>query len=263
MGPLGGTTFPPVGRCIYCGSTDGLDKEHIVPFSLGGRLVLPKASCRPCADITKKFEQTCARTIFGALRIRLGLPTNNPEQRPDEIFADILQRDGTLKPFKVPAAKFPAICIGAFFPSPGILTGKEPTNVLTIRPFMKRYGDEAEQLVKQYGDGIRLQRIDWVSFCALLAKIAHGYTVSQIGLHAFTHFLPDLILGKSDKWPHFIGGDLDPLDQPEPLGAPPFKLHELILRKIEGSPYLFVTIKLFRFLGMPRYHVVVGNDLRT
>jgi len=32
-------TYPPVGRCIYCGSTVALSDEHVVPLGLGGRFM--------------------------------------------------------------------------------------------------------------------------------------------------------------------------------------------------------------------------------
>ena len=34
-----------VGSCIYCGATDQLTDEHIIPLALGGRFVLPDSSC--------------------------------------------------------------------------------------------------------------------------------------------------------------------------------------------------------------------------
>lgn len=41
--------YQPVNVCIYCGGTGALSDEHIIPFGLGGRWVLPKASCAECA----------------------------------------------------------------------------------------------------------------------------------------------------------------------------------------------------------------------
>jgi hypothetical protein len=67
--------YPPVGRCIYCGVSYDLREEHIVPFSLGGVLILPKASCRKCENITHRFEYTCARQVFGKLTVRHNLAT--------------------------------------------------------------------------------------------------------------------------------------------------------------------------------------------
>ena len=70
-----GRRYPPVGRCIYCGSdgdAKGLSDEHMVPFSLGGDAVLPKASCAACATETSKIELYVARHIFHGLRSHVG-----------------------------------------------------------------------------------------------------------------------------------------------------------------------------------------------
>jgi hypothetical protein len=59
--------FPPVGRCIYCGSDggpDGLREEHIIPYSLGGNAVLEEASCSRCEAITSYLEGYAANVIF-------------------------------------------------------------------------------------------------------------------------------------------------------------------------------------------------------
>src|SRR5438477_8029980 len=60
------------GVCIYCGSdggASGLRREHVVPFSLGGRYVLQKASCRACEDVTKKLDGYLANVIFRHFRV--------------------------------------------------------------------------------------------------------------------------------------------------------------------------------------------------
>ena len=43
---LDGLVYKPVGHCIYCGATEDLGKEHILPFGLSGSAILPKSSCR-------------------------------------------------------------------------------------------------------------------------------------------------------------------------------------------------------------------------
>ena len=48
--------FGPIGRCIYCGATGDLTREHIIPRSIGGTWVLSKASCSDCAAVTRDFE---------------------------------------------------------------------------------------------------------------------------------------------------------------------------------------------------------------
>jgi hypothetical protein len=47
------------GVCIYCGSdggADGLDDEHIIPYSLGGNTELEQASCKMCGSITSYLD---------------------------------------------------------------------------------------------------------------------------------------------------------------------------------------------------------------
>jgi 5-methylcytosine-specific restriction endonuclease McrA len=58
------TVLAPVSACIYCGATEPdtkLTDEHIVPLSLGGTLILPKASCLACARQTGKLEGYAGR----------------------------------------------------------------------------------------------------------------------------------------------------------------------------------------------------------
>jgi 5-methylcytosine-specific restriction endonuclease McrA len=48
--------YSNVNRCIYCGTLENLTDEHIIPYGLGGRSILPKASCSECSNITTNFE---------------------------------------------------------------------------------------------------------------------------------------------------------------------------------------------------------------
>ncbi len=73
-----------IGYCIYCLKTNcELSDEHVVPFSLGGDVLLPKASCSKCATITSQFELQVARKILGSYRTRTGAPTR---PKTSEIF---------------------------------------------------------------------------------------------------------------------------------------------------------------------------------
>jgi hypothetical protein len=65
--------LPPLGYCLYCGSTENLSREHIVPYAFLGNWVLQQASCGRCAEITGKLELACARDLFGEHRAQLGL----------------------------------------------------------------------------------------------------------------------------------------------------------------------------------------------
>src|SRR5215469_3620134 len=87
--------YAPVNRCIYCGATETLGKEHIIPRSLAGMLILPRASCRTCERTTSGFELTVARRIYGNFRMKHDLPSYRKDERPTHIPLEFTQDDGT------------------------------------------------------------------------------------------------------------------------------------------------------------------------
>jgi hypothetical protein len=257
-----GVTYPPVGRCIYCGDPPTSD-EHIVPLGLNGNLILPDASCNECSSITKKFEQSCLRGLFGPLRARLKLKTRRPKERPKIFQTPYYYPGGPMRSIGIPVEKLPFVCLGFKFPPPGITKGQAPSEqwreVLQIVRYAK--DDPAFSAVFR-GDGrrIRLARVDPFAFGRMLAKIAHAYAIANEGMGKFEPILVPLILGRSNILPHFIGGDSD-LPSPPPPGEG--QLHDLWMGKcsINGELYLYATIRLFAFMGMPRYLVIAGKAL--
>lgn len=219
--------------------------------------MLPKASCSDCANVTKRFEQTCARQIFGPLRVRLGMPTRNKRERPEKLPVPIRDANGTWRRVMVNPQNYPGHFIGARLPPPGIFRGVEPSEVFEGSLVTLSWDREILRIANGAGTRVELQRLAFGAFCRLLTKIAHGFAISQIGVGSFTHFLPDLILGRSNYFPHVMGGD------PVSSVRPPRNRHlELQLNKLENTNYLFVTIRLFCFLDTPQYAVVVGEDKR-
>src|SRR3989338_3816229 len=77
--------YPSAKRCIYCGSTENLSDEHIIPFGMGGQMVIPKASCKACSGLSSAFEGTCLRTMFGPLRMLYDLPSYRKKSRPKKL----------------------------------------------------------------------------------------------------------------------------------------------------------------------------------
>ena len=103
---------------------------------------------------------------------------------------------------------------------------------------------------------VKVGAFQMLPFARMLAKISHSYAVGQLGLHAFRPLLPPLILGESTAAPWLVGGGASaPAPDTEPL------LHDVWLQKCltAGVEYVLARIRLFAFVGMPRYHVVVGE----
>lgn len=249
--------YRPVGTCIYCGTTHGkLSKEHIIPFGLGGNWILPSASCSVCAKVTSESERFCLRPMLGPFRIRLNLPTRRPSDRPDKLPIEYIRVDGSREESSVPASEFPLCCIGYRFPPPGILRGVPSSENFEGELVVRQVLDELRPHITPEGQRVKLGTINMLQFARMLAKIGHSYAVAQLGLDAFEPMLPDLILGKHASAPELVGGDASgPVPETEPC------LHHVYLQDClsSGTKYVLATIRLFAFVGMPRYHVVVGR----
>jgi hypothetical protein len=272
-------TFAPVWECIYCGAKGAgitLGKEHIIPFSLGGTWVLPRASCASCSAKTLEAERYCAHDLFGNFRVKLNLPTRHPKQRPSQL-PYYVQFGNRMVRLVAPPSEHPTAIFFPLFDSPGILDFRAPD---TRGPRDAFYwilaGDSETALVWRMrrlgGNVVAHYRYDHFKFGRMLAKIAHSFAIALFGLNAFQPFLRDFILGKSNHMTYFIGST-----DPEPALASPENLGYQIGWKVWQStatnqlpPYnlLIIEIRLFPSVGLPhlgppRYFVVVGQPLRT
>jgi hypothetical protein len=115
----------PIGRCIYCGRTDNLAKEHAIPSGMGGTITLPKGSCPTCAKLTQEIETTCMRKTLLHVRVKSGLHRHRNE-RPSTlpvIFSDWSDNKTTRK---VTVADFPMLWAMPIYEYPGILLNRKP-----------------------------------------------------------------------------------------------------------------------------------------
>ena len=112
--------YSPARKCIYCGgdgSPGRLTPEHIIPESLGGMLVLPEASCKPCQDVTSAMEGQNAGRLFRPIRRQLNFPSKNRgrarrEARQQEEFVVVI--DGRRR--YVSTAEYPGLLMSFVFP---------------------------------------------------------------------------------------------------------------------------------------------------
>lgn len=259
--------FPPVGTCIYCGSALNLSLEHIIPYALDGNMELPDASCKLCRKITGQFEQVCCRLIYGPLRIRLGMSTRRPKERPTHLKTIKRHVDGKEEVVSVPADEYPRSCVGMQLPLPGIMRGVPPSiNVDGVSFVVATEKSDEERFIKpiipEDQQRLLLATIDPTALCRMLAKIAHSFAVANLGLTAFRHRLPPLILGKedqtSDTLPYLIGSYPG-----EPQNEPCAHVLHRERWEINGVGYFSVRIRLFASMNMPSYLVIVGEDLKN
>lgn len=260
-------TYSPAGYCIYCGSTNRLGDEHIIPFGLGGRMIFPKASCTDCSRITSAFEQTCLRTMFGPLRILYNMPTRRKTRRPSTLPLKVKRRPGEdWSTIPVRSTDFPSLVLFPYFTMPDMLSGyitgsarEAVAKKFWIRAASASHGffTHLDGLIANLGVHAVMPegKAHVEEFCLMLAKIGHCFSIAEVRHGKFEPLLPDLILRRNlSNRANFIGG----LAYDEIASG---NLHELSLSNLQkGNPNLIsVRIRLLAKMGTPTYYVVTGR----
>lgn len=252
----------PVGICIYCGATENLSDEHVVPFGLGGDLVLPKASCSRCAAITGSLEQYLLRGHWWPYRRKLGLQTRRPKEQPPDHPVTLIRLGGIELPAVIPIDEYPLV-IFFDFDKPAILSGQKTEHEPSGRAFIKMISASPQRVIIE-GKTALIRQTDKIQYnlkfdagclTRFLAKVAHSYIISKRGFTKIEdYFLPDFILGKTIGIGTYVGGISSRLEMPILPGG---GIHRLMDRR-QGD-FLSVYIQLFVDKGDPTpiYEVVV------
>ncbi len=248
--------YKPVWKCIYCGSREGvLSKEHIVPFGLGGDRILPRASCEDCREKTRKIEEFCLRNHLGNTRMALGVQTRHPKERPTEVRFEVSEGDGSTRVEKWPIERLPVFLVMPVYPAAKRLHDlwDGPLNPPNGTEWLYISDQEALKEISGDGGAVKIGSVDFNTFAKLLAKIAHGFLVCELGIDNFQPLVTELVLGKTDEYWPWVGGTVDWLI-PEPT-EDLIQVHSYHHK----SGYVVVRIRIFPNLGAPTYHVVAGK----
>jgi hypothetical protein len=273
-----GVTYPSIGRCIYCGRTDRLPltDEHIIPFSItGDALLFEGASCPVCQQEINKFEQPILRKMLGPFRVIVNAPTRNPKERPKHFKLKMGRANdaGQLieppRTIVVPAKEMHLVLLSWRLPPAGILYAEAPPrDQLRGEPWYRLNLESADRHIQNFRKATgwngnvayKIGDVPHFAYLRFLAKIAHGYAIAERGFDAFTHFLPDIILGKSNHYCHYVGGDAE-----EPEAGDTEDIFRIKHGGLIGDENTLeiVEIQLFPFYGSPIHRVVVGEREST
>jgi len=254
--------FPPINKCIYCGDTGRLTDEHIVPYALGGRDVLPESSCVACAKITGKVEQEVLRGPLHQLRIWFEIQSRTKHRdAPVTKPLNVVAADGTSKQIDVGFTESPVVCGFPIFELPAILAPHEYKSGVRLRAiFSYAFGATPQQVTQDLGAA----SISWTeklalpSFARMLAKIAYAGCVAQGGLDLFDGepTVASSILGKQDDIGWWVGT--------VPIPPPRYDdhLHRVTYRQEPRDGYVRSEVQLFANAGLPVYAVIVGRTSR-
>lgn len=258
-------TYAQLDRCIYCDSTDGLSDEHIIPYGLGGRLVLPKASCSACSKITSAFEGTCLRTMFGPLRMLYDLPTRRKADRPSTLPLKVKRSaNDDWTELMVDREEYPFLVLFPHLSGPTLLTGRAVNEQgakagrFWIRGASESTGfmPHLETLCQKLGVHSVMPtaeaRVE--EFCLMLAKIAHAFAVAECREELVEPMLPRMILERDFSRRAQLMGSIKLLGRDDPRS----RLHDItIIDNEEG--WVSVVVQLLAPMDTPTYLVHVGK----
>lgn len=255
--------YPPVGQCIYCGTTTlpaGVKRfgdEHVIPLALGGNLILREAACGKCEGIINEDVETpVLLKEWVYLRIKCNFPTRGKsKKRPTHV--TLRSRDGAA--LSIPIQDYSTPVPAYKFIAPRILSGVPRTddNKHWTMDILTDHESELQMRSKYpQWDGVHTLVPQPYRFARLLAKIAYCRAVAEYGIDGFTPLALDVILGRSDDYFLTVGGSLE--SQPAVPGGD----HVLDLSLLFRSPriaHLIVDVRLFSQIVSPTYRVVAGE----
>jgi hypothetical protein len=251
------TRAEPVSYCIYCGSTDDLRDEHIVPFGLGGRFELPEASCRLCEAITSRFERRVLRGFMRDARAAGKFPSRRPKERPSTIRLEIGQPDA-FQSVDLPVADSPGILQLPLLSRAAFLAARPPlTTVEVVGRETIGFGRSPHEVLADLGaTELRVtSQVDVWSFVRMLAKIGYSYAVASAGPYSREEVpvLP-LILGSEESGSTWVGSADYRLEAED--NAPQHALGLAAYRaEVDGytQQILVARVKLFASAGATGY----------
>jgi hypothetical protein len=256
---LNNSSYPPVGYCIYCGTTDHLEKEHILPFGLSGTSTLPESSCRDCANITKAFEQAVLRGPLWPVRIYRDLKSRTRHRdAPSTLPATVIQ-DGRERTVELKMEEYPILVHFPLFAPPAYLTrsasykaGIHLSGIATVL-LGPRPDDVAESLG---ADELKLTAsYQPVPFARMIAKVGYAFAVAERATDDLDGepFVVPAILGRADDIGRWVG------TLTKPFETHPGQLHRLLVHYDREKGLLIAEVQLFADSQTPSYGVILGR----
>jgi hypothetical protein len=223
-----------LNKCIYCGSTENLSDEHIIPHGLAGPWKLLKASCQNCCKITSAFEGEVLDSFFSLTRSTLRLPTYHAKNRPTE-FQFKVKMGGEEQIVKMGASESPTLFMMPLFEPPGYITN-DPNRTTLLITGMTMHGTPGSKdlIAKKKFDSFSFTvSMQGHNFARLIAKIAYCMAVANYGLDTIDEkYLLPSILGISGDIGRWVGCDKNKIPPNLPAKSNYFHVIEFFENKL-------------------------------
>lgn len=250
-------TYTPVGYCIYCGSTDDLTDEHIIPFALNGSWELPKSSCTDCAKITGRIEQAVLRGPMRVLRKHRAMKSRSKHKGAPDCYPLSVTKGDHPEVVEIPLNEYPILLHLPIFGTPGFLKEEETTGVVVQGLVTIAFGQPLKSVLrnldtKQIGipsDGNRPHE-----FAQMIAKIAYAFAFAEGAVEKLENrwAVPHAILGVTKNIGRWVGT----LNQP--IRSYPNVLHRIQIHHDFTKSLIIVEVQLFADSQTPSYGVILG-----
>ena len=262
--------FETEDGCVWCGATEpeaDLRKEHIIPASFGGHLVIPKGCCTYCQGTQSAYIGQCCDKMFAALRFHHGLPLSRKKKLSERTLRVLTDTDTYIS---VPQDEAPGVISMPVLDMPRLLSGTPATeNEFQIIGFyVAGTGDDGgKHQLKLEGAGHRVaaySQIPVSPFTQTLAHIGHSYYMTQSHLGRETSLLLPIAQGDLRQSSRVIGGwSLTEEYFPKPKAGRRGGLHQILPfnARSGGIDYIAAHIRLFTHLRpiSPLYTVVLAQ----
>jgi len=244
--------FLPPRRCIFCGdSKSKLNDEHIIPYALAANsLVFPEATCASCeGTINRDFEAFCLSKSWGTFRQRMQSPTRGRSKSKTHTRVTCRlfdEMNGYTEVAKdLPISSLPLSLPSWIFPPPGIIVGRAPSSQIEGSVWIGCDEHHLEPIIDLFRAetnhegplAITIGDLDPRRLSRFLAKTAHAYASAVLGIDNFKPLLLDFILGRDDRYCHFVGGEQVP---PEATGSD--RVFEFRLGTYAAQDRVFIVV---------------------
>ena len=195
--------FTP-SQCIYCNPHDDFEhgnkrtEEHILPRGIGGTLLLRNAVCSICKELTHGYENRALDKLFVSLKKHADVKTRAKGFK-SRIPIGLIDRENNEYRLNVPLDEHPVVITMGQFMAPGIFWDRpgDESGLGSIWSKAFRF-DPAMLSAAERSSGFT-EVFDALEFCQLLAKIAHSFTVAEIGSNSFDPYLTAFVKKNSTK----------------------------------------------------------------
>lgn len=264
--------FTHINECIYCGCKSDLtdlSREHIIPKSLNGLWVLPKASCSKCAKATSEIEASAINNMFDTIRKTDNFSSYHKSDTPKTIAADILLFN-QVHPITIDVLPEYAIRTKStvLFKPPQILKDpkrKQEPGWNWVGHKIQMINNDAHSNIFKENNNLKSISFptgtDISSYSLMLAKIAHSYAAGMLGINTFTAYLTKYILNKdSSELDYYLG-----CEQQTEWNPPINVMHEASIELIPHPTIgvrrilVLVNLRILSYLGGPYTQIVVGH----